>query len=292
MSAELAERIARAVPGDGCREPQPGLRLYRRSIAGERVYSFAEPAFCVIAQGSKVIFIGPNGFRYDPAQYLISTLGVPMCAEIVQASRARPYLSLKLVLDPAVVTSVIVESGLGPIGGEGEMLAVDVSPLDASLLDATVRLIRLLDSQDEYRMLAPLVIREIVYRLVTGAQAHRLRHLVTGDRRARRIVRAVETIRENFAKPLRIEAIARQLGMSASGFHAHFKAATAMTPLQFQKHLRLQEARRLMISEAVAAAQAGYRVGYEDPSHFTRDYKRHFGEPPIRDVERLRASIV
>lgn len=292
MSVELAERIARAMPGEGSREAHPGLHVYRRSKAGERVYSFAEPAFCVIAQGSKDILLGAHRFRYDPAHYLITTMGLPMCAEIVHASRARPYLSMKLVLDPAVVTSVMVESGLGFAASGGRMLALDVSVLDATLLDAAVRLVRLIENPTEYRVLAPLVIREIVYRLLTGAQAHRLRHLVAADSRTRRIARAIEAIRENFVKPLGIVGLARQLGMSVSGFHAHFKAVTAMSPLQFQKHLRLQEARRLMISEAVDAAQAGYRVGYEDPSHFSREYKRHFGEPPIRDIERIRTSII
>jgi len=137
-------------------------------------------------------------------------------------------------------------------------------------------------------VLAPLIVREIVYRLLTGPQCGRLRHLATFGGQAHRMVRAVEKLRQDYDKPLRIEDVARELGMSASGFHAHFKAVTAMSPLQFQKHLRLQEARRLMLSENLDAGEAGYRVGYDDQSHFSRDYRRHFGEPPMRDVERLR----
>jgi AraC-like DNA-binding protein len=140
----------------------------------------------------------------------------------------------------------------------------------------------------DYRVLAPLVIREIIYRLLTGTQGGRMRHLATFAGQAHRIVRAIENIRENFDQPLRIEDIARELSMSVSGFHSHFKAMTAMSPLQFQKQLRPQEARRLMLSENLDAAEGGYRVGYDDASHFNREYKRHFGEPPIRDVERLR----
>ena len=208
--------------------------------------------------------------------------------EVVEASPGRPYLSLRLVLDPSVVTSVMVESGLVQPRGDGGVKAVDVSPLDANLLDATLRLVRLIDTANEYRVLAPLVIREIVYRLLTGAQGNRMRHLATFGGHAHRMVRAVERLRENFDKPLRIEDIARELSMSISGFHAHFKAVTAMSPLQFQKQLRLQEARRLMLSENLDAAEAGYRVGYDDASHFSREYKRHFGKPPVRDVERLR----
>jgi AraC-like DNA-binding protein len=148
--------------------------------------------------------------------------------------------------------------------------------------------VRLIDALGEYGVLAPLVIREIVYRLLTGAQGSRMRHLATFGGHAHRMVRAVEKLRENFSKPLTIEDIPREHGMSVSGFHAHFMAVTAMSPLQFQKQLRLQEARRLMLSEDLDAAEAGYRVGYDDPSHFSRESQRHFGEPPIRDVERLR----
>ena len=209
-------------------------------------------------------------------------------AQIVEASRERPYLSFRLILDPSVVTSVVVESGAVQGRGAAGTKAIDVSPVDADLLDATVRLVRLIESPQQYRMLAPLTIREIVYRLLTGAQGNRLLHLAQFGGQEHRVVRAVEKLRKNFDKPLRIEAIAREMGMSLSGFHSHFKAVTAMSPLQYQKELRLQEARRLMLSENLDAGEAGFRVGYEDQSHFSRDYKRHFGEPPMRDVERMR----
>lgn len=199
-------------------------------------------------------------------------------------------MSFRLVLDPSVVTSVMVESGLLHPRHDGGVKAVDVSPLDADLLDAAVRLVRLIDTPDEYRVLAPLVIREIVYRLLTGAQASRMRHLAKVGGQAHRMVGAVEKLREHFDKPLSIEDLAREFGMSVSGFHAHFKKVTAMSPLQFQKQLRLQEARRLMLSESLNSAEAGYRVGYDDASYFSPEYKRHFGEPPIRDVEGLRGA--
>lgn len=286
---ELAHRIARALPRDGTIEPQPGLHFRRHSGPTEPVHGFYEPAFCVIAQGSKAIMLGEDTFRYDPAHYMISTVELPMTGQVIVASPERPYLGFRLVLDPYVVTSVMVESGVvQPRGDGGGVKSVDVSPLDANLLDATLRLVRLIDTPREYRVLAPLVIREIVYRLLTGAQGCRMRHLATFGGHAHRMVRAVEKIRQNFDKPLRIEDIARELAMSVSGFHAHFRAVTAMSPLQFQKQLRLQEARRLMLSENLDAAEAGYRVGYDDASHFSREYKRHFGEPPMRDVEQLR----
>lgn len=286
---ELAARIAAAQPREGRVDVQPGLVFNRLSSPSEPVHGVTEPSFCVIAQGSKVVLLGDDRFRYDPAHYLITTMGLPAVSQVIEASPRQPYLSLRLTLDPAIITSVMVESAAGvPSRGGNTDKAVDVSPLDANLLDATLRLARLTDSPAEYRALAPLVIREIVYRLLTGAQGNRLRHLATLGGHTHRMARAVDRLRNDFDKPLRIEAIARDLGMSPSGFHAHFKAVTAMSPLQFQKQLRLQEARRLMLSENLDAAQAGYRVGYDDASHFSREYKRHFGDPPMRDVERLR----
>jgi AraC-like DNA-binding protein len=284
---ELADRIAAWATVDGAVEPQPGLRLGRRSVAGERDYGVFPPAFCVIAQGSKNIGLGERLLRYDPAHYLITTMDLPLSWEVVEASRERPYLSFALRLDPAVVTSIIVESGVAESRGEGAQ-AAEVSPLDEELLGATLRLVRLLDSPADYRVVAPLVIREIVYRLLKGTEGERLRHMARFAGQSHRMVRAIEALRANFDKPLRIEDVARELDMSVSSFHAHFKAATTMSPLQFQKQLRLQEARRVMLSENLDAVEAGYRVGYDDASHFSREYKRHFGEPPVRDVERLR----
>jgi AraC-like DNA-binding protein len=182
---------------------------------------------------------------------------------------------------------MMIETGDVQQSGDGSVNAIGVSPLNADLMDAAVRLGRLAAVPDEYRVVAPLVTREIVYRLLIGPQGHRLRHLAKFGGQVRRIARAIQTIRENFDKPIRIEDIARLLDMSVSGFHAHFKTVTAMSPLQFQKQLRLQEARRLMVSEHLDAGQAGFRVGYDDASQFNREYKRQFGEPPSRDVGRL-----
>ena len=286
---ELAERLARAVPRDGTADPQPGVNLARFARPTELHHGFLEPCFCVIAQGAKTLTLGEGVFRYDPAHYMIATVGVPMTAQVVQASPDRPYLSLRLELDLAVVASVMMDAGLvHPRGDGGSIRAIDVSRLDADLLDATVRLVRLIEKPGDFRALAPMAVREIVYRLLTGAQGGRMRHLATVGGHAHRMARAVARLRENFDKPLRIESVARELKMSVSGFHAHFKAVTNMSPLQFQKQLRLQEARRLMLGEHLDAAEAGYRVGYDDPAYFSRDYKRHFGEPPMRDVERLR----
>jgi AraC-like DNA-binding protein len=287
---ELVERIARAIPDDGRAQPLKGLHLIRSSSPTERVYGVSVPALCVIAQGSKEVYLGEDCFRYDPAHYLLATVALPVVIQISEASRAAPFLSLRLDLDPSVVSSVMLEAGLPASSGLASAKAVDVSPLDVNLLEAVVRLVRLIDSPGEARVLQPLLMREIVYRQLVGAQGDRLRHLTTLGGNSTRIARAVEWLRTDYDKPLRVESIASELGMSVSGFHAQFKAVTAMSPLQFQKHIRLQEARRLLIGEDVDAASAGYRVGYDDASHFTREYKRLFGEPPIRDVQRLRTG--
>lgn len=290
---DLARRIAQALPHDGEIQARPGLYFRRHSGPTEPVHGFYVPALCVIAQGRKELLLGGHRFQYDPAKYLITTLELPMTGQVVEASPQRPYLGLRLVLDPAVVASVVLDSELSPQSDQdGGVQALAVTTLDANLLDAALRLVRLIDNSSEYRAIAPLVVREIVYRLLTGPQATRMRHLATFSGAAHRMVRAIRKLRENFDKPLRVQDIARDLHMSVSGFHAHFKAVTAMSPLQFQKQLRLQEARQLLLKENLDAAEAGYRVGYDDAAHFSREYRRHFGQPPIRDVQRLRDSIV
>jgi len=284
---EFAEGILRVLPRDGRVEMQLGLTLFRVSTPTKPDYGISESSFCVIAQGAKHVMLGEDRFRYDPNHYLISTVGLPTISQIDVASSEEPYLGLRLILDPAVVTSTMVESGFAQRQNDS-VKAIAVSALDPDLLNACLRLARLLQMPEQYRVLGPLVIREIVYRLLIGEQGHRMRHLTTIGGHAHRIVRAVKKLREDFAKPLRIEDVAREIGMSVSGFHAHFKAVTAMSPLQFQKRLRLQEARRLMLTESLDAAEAGFQVGYDDASHFSREYKRHFGDPPLRDIQGLR----
>jgi AraC-like DNA-binding protein len=287
---ELVERIAQAIREVGTVEPLEGLMLRRASSPTELGHGVSYPALCVIAQGSKEILLGDHRYRYDPAHYLITTAALPITSRITEAEEERPYLGLVLKLDPTLVGSVMVEAGHPAPRGQAAVRAIDVSPLDAGLLDAVVRLVRLLGSPTEARFLAPLITREIVYRLLKGEQGDRLRHTAVLGGHSHRIAGALERLRRDFDLPLRIEDIARELGMSVSGFHHHFRAVTAMSPLQFQKQIRLQEARRLMLGEDLDAASAGYRVGYSDASHFTREYKRLFGEPPMRDVERLREA--
>jgi AraC-like DNA-binding protein len=244
----------------------------------------------VIAQGRKEMLLGEKRYWYDPAHYLIATAELPIVAQISEASTEQPYLGLILTLDPSLVSSVMVETGHGAAQSQSLVTAIDVSPLEAGLLDAVVRLVTLLDSPNDIRFLPPLLTREIVYRLLMGAQRDRLAQIAALGSNSQRITAAITRLRSEFNRPLRIEEVARELGMSVSGFHYHFKALTAMSPLQFQKQLRLQEARRLMLGEGLDATSAGYRVGYDDASYFNREYKKLFGAPPLRDVERLRET--
>jgi AraC-like DNA-binding protein len=184
----------------------------------------------------------------------------------------------------------MVEARHPPSRSRADVKAIDVSPLNTNLLDAIVRLVRLLDSHAEAHVLVPLIKREIIYRLLAGEQGARLRHIAVFGGYTHQIARAIDLLRQDFNQPLRIESIAREFNMSVSGFHHHFKSVTAMSPLQFQKQLRLQEARRLMLGKNLDATSAAYHVGYDDASHFNREYKRLFGEPPMRDVKRLRAA--
>ena len=287
---ELVERIARAIREDGTVEPLKGLHLHRSSSPKESVHSVSDHAFCVIAQGSKEIFLGNECYLYDPSHYLLLTAELPLVGHVLDASKERPYLSLRLELDSTIVGSVIVEADHPSPQNHADVRAINVSSLDAGLLDAVVRLVRLLDTPTEVPFLAPLITREIIYRLWMGEQRDRLRHIAALGGYTPHIAKAIERLHQDFDQPLRIDSIARELGMSVSGFHHHFKAVTAMSPLQFQKQLRLQEARRLMLGEGLDATSAAYRVGYHDASHFNREYKSLFGLPPMRDMGRLREA--
>lgn len=288
---ELIERIIHIAHKDSLLEAFPGVFIAHSSKPTESEMSVVKPAFCVIAQGSKDVLLKDELFHYDSGHYLISTLDLPIKSNVVEASEEKPYLNLRIDLDPALVAAVMIESGIETKKSGTGVKAMDVSPVDADLLDAIVKLVKLFDTPDEMKFLAPLMIREIIYRLLKGKQSARLSQLITVEGDALRISRVVKQIRENIDQPLKIEDTARELGMSVSGFHAHFKSVTAMSPLQFQKQIRLQEARRLMLSENMDVASASLRIGYEDPSYFSREYKKLFGNPPHYDITKLRSNL-
>ena len=290
-SEELIDRMAAAVPAGGTVEAVPGFRLSRASSPTEPVRSVYQPSFCFVAQGSKRAMLGEEVFRYDPEHYMIYTVDLPLSFQVEEASEEPPYLGFQLDLEPGLVASVITESGIRLNKGDASTRAMNVSSVDADLLDAVVRLVRLVETPTGREVLAPLIIREIIYRLLIGGQGARLSHILASGGDTRRISKAIGHLRKHFDEQLKMEEIARELGMSVSGFHHQFKSVTSMSPLQFQKHLRLQEARRLMLGEDMDAASAAFRVGYQDPSHFSREYKRHFGAPPHGDIANLRSRL-
>ena len=246
-----------------------------------------EPALCVIAQGSKAVMLGGEEYRYDAERFLLVAADIPAMARVVRASASEPYLAMKLLLDPLEVGEVVAQVGPQELK-EPPARALDVGELEPTLLDAVTRLVELLPRPQDARALAPLVRREITYRLLMGPQGPRLRQIVSGTGQGQRVTQALRWLKAHYVEPLRVETLARQAGMSPSALHHHFKAVTAMSPLQYHKRLRLQEARRLMLGEALEAAEASFRVGYESPSQFSREYRRLFGAPPRRDVEALR----
>ncbi|MBX3259599.1 MAG: AraC family transcriptional regulator [Labilithrix sp.] len=287
-SRDLASAIARHVPHDGERSPFPFVHLSRTSRPTRPMLILYEPAFVVLAQGKKLVTLGEDELSYDRSSYFLSSVALPITGRVVKASAATPYLGVRLALPPSLVGSVLAskllrEERTKPTKG------LDVHPLDLPLLDAVLRLVRLVDTPEHAPMLAPLVLQEIVYRLVVDGHAPRLQHIATVGGRTHGVTTAIAWIRTNFDQAMRIEHLAKIVGMSPSGLHLHFRAVTGMSPLQYQKTLRLNEARRLMLSERIDSATAGYRVGYNDPSQFTREYRRQFGAPPLRDVSRLRA---
>lgn len=287
---ELAERIRSAQPENGLLEIFPGVYLARTTGPTKPLHSVSTPCFCVIARGSKTVKVGEESFTYDEGNYFISTMDLPTSSCVVEASEDDPYLSIRIDLDPTLVAEVLLESGIDA-DAPSNAKAMNVSAIDAELLDASLRLVKLLDTPGDAKFMLPLLKRELIFRLLKGNQASRLAHLISNGEN-RRISKAIETLRENFDQPIRIENIARDLGMSVSGFHHQFKTITSMSPLQFQKQIRLQEARRLMLGEDLDAATAGFRVGYEDPSYFSRDYKKQFGAPPQRDIATIRSELV
>jgi AraC-like DNA-binding protein len=249
-----------------------------------RTLSLYEPMLCVVLQGAKRVMIGDHTLRYDPASYFIASLDVPVIGQVIEARPERPYLALSLRIDPDNLASLLPEVAPGP---EPCAAGFAVSPVTPALLELWLRFLRLLDAPRDIAVLAPLIERELLYRLLQGPQGGVLRQIARGDSRLSQVRRAVAWIRANFDKPLRIETVADIAGMSAASFHRHFKAATAMSPLQYQKRLRLQQARTLLVADA-DASRAAYAVGYESASQFSREYARLFGVPPARDAARLR----
>jgi AraC-like DNA-binding protein len=287
---ELAARIGGLLPTTGILELFADVTVLCASRSLPPYHAISKPAFCVIAQGRKTVELGDETFCYDPGHYLLSTMDLPVASCVIEASDKNPYLGFRLDLDPSMVAEVLIESGLDVTRCEASAKAMNVSEVNADLLNAVVRILRLVDDPETAGTFLPMIKREIIFRLLKSDEGPRLAHMISNGE-DRRISKAVHILRENYDRTLSMDGLARELGMSVSGFHQQFKSVTAMSPLQFQKQIRLQEARRLMLGEDLDAASAGFKVGYEDPAYFSRDYKKHFGAPPVQDVKRLRAAF-
>lgn len=268
----------------------PRLILIRSSSPTEPIHTLHQPAVCFIAQGSKQVMLGDTVQTYDPNRYLTVSVDLPVIGQVIDASAEKPYLCLRLDLNPAMLSALVIEMGSSPLDARVPGPGLFLSDTTPELLDAIVRLLRLLERPDEVALLAPLAEREILYRLLMGEQGHRLRQIARSESKLTQVTRAIDLIKRDFRKPLRIEDLAARANMGLSSFHQHFKAVTAMSPLQYQKQLRLQEARRLILGQSIDAATAGHHVGYDSPSQFSREYARLFGQPPLRDIARLRAA--
>ncbi len=289
--AKLAAAIERqTATGGGHDTAVPALRLSRFSAPSELVALVYEPSLCVVAQGAKEVLLADETYRLDPAHFLLVSVDLPVAARVVEASPGQPYLAVRIALDTAVVGELLADGTSAPPHGL-PVRGLAVTLVEPPLLDAVSRLVALLDSPRDIEALSPLVLREITYRVLTGPQGSRLRQIAAAGAPAQRIARAIRWLKDHFADPLRIEWLAKHVRMSPSAFHLHFKSVTAMSPLQYQKRIRLQEARRLMLGEGLDAAEAAFRVGYESPSQFSREYRRMFGAPPRQDVAAVRGEM-
>jgi AraC-like DNA-binding protein len=268
------------------------LRLSRWESPTKPTSYTLNASICLIAQGAKRVLLGEETYVYDATSFLISSVDLPVVANIIEATREKPYLGLILELDLREISQLIVDSGLPLNRSQQAQKGMAVGKLSLPLLNTFQRLMDLLDENENINILAPLVKREIFFRLLLTNQGPRLQQIVASGSHSHQISRAIDWLKNNYTRPLHINELAAYAGMSKSAFHNHFRVMTSMTPLQFQKRLRLNEARRLMLTENLDALTVTFEVGYESPSQFSREYSRLFGAPPLRDIKNLREKAI
>ncbi len=266
----------------------PGIRLLRSTSVTDPLAGLAVPTFAVVAQGAKQTVIGDTVCDYRAGDSLVISLDVPVSAHVTKASQEEPFLGFEMALDPAALAALAVETGLHPLISDTEMGAA-VSPLPENLLDALVRLLTLLDAPSDTTALRPAIEREVMWRLLTGEHASVIRQIGFEGGPTSRIVQAIEWLKQNFAEPVQVEDLASRAGMSVTSFHRHFRRATSMTPIQYQKRVRLIHARTKLLSEQRSVASIGFEIGYESASQFNREYRREFGASPGVDAARFRS---
>ncbi|MGD1079492.1 MAG: AraC family transcriptional regulator [Candidatus Sulfotelmatobacter sp.] len=289
-TAQLARCIAAYAPHDGSFELRiPGLHASRFSrINKECVHALRVPSLCIVAQGAKTVIVGDEVYEYDASRMIVFSVALPVAAQITQASRSEPYLALKLDIDPHKIADLVLKvypHGLPPVQ---ERSAVYITPVDACIVNAATRLMECLAQPGDAELLAPLVVDEILIRLLRSPIGVRVAQMGFAESSVDRVAKAISWLRANFSQPMKVEDLAGLVNMSVSSFHEHFKSVTSMSPLHYQKVLRLQEARRLMLSTIMDAGTASQRVGYLSASQFSREYSRFFGSAPTKDIARLR----
>jgi AraC-like DNA-binding protein len=289
-TAKLARLIAAYAPHDGSFELRiPGLHASRLSrINKECVHALRLPCLSIIAQGAKTVIVGQEVYKYDPSRMLVYSVALPVAAQVTQASHSEPYLALRLDLEPHKIAELVLKvfrQGLPPVP---ERSAVYVTAVDASIVNSATRLMECLAQPGDVELIAPLVVDEILIRLLRSRIGARVAQMGFAESSVQRLAKAISWLRANFAQPMKVEELAELVHMSASSFHEHFKSVTSMSPLHYQKVLRLQEARRLMLSAMMDAGSAGQHVGYLSASQFSREYSRFFGSAPTKDIARMR----
>ncbi len=286
--AKLAERIARWTKGKNSLDTSiRGLSLHRWDTPTEPTSYMLAPSICLIGQGRKRLFLGEDVYVYDAHRFLITSVDLPVVAQILEASSEKPYLGLTMELDLRMIGQLMLDNDMPSSLPTKDCLGIAISEVSEPLIGAFNRLLDLIAQPDDIPALAPLIQQEICYRLLTGEQGPRLRQISTVGNHGYQIARVIDWLKNHFRKPVTVEELAAKAGLSVSAFHKHFRSMTAMSPLQFQKRMRLNEARRLMLTSHLEASQAAFEVGYESPSQFSREYNRLFGAPPMRDIKNL-----
>ncbi len=288
--ARLADTIRAHAPYDGHFDLRlPGVEVVRASRPNqERIHGIVRPALCVVAQGAKTVFLGDETFSYDASRLLVFSVDMPVSGQVTQASPAEPFLCLKLELDPARIADLMLKVYPNGLPQVQKNLAVYAAPSEPAIINAALRLVELMAQPEDAELIAPLVVDEILIRLLRSPIGARVAQIGQEDSRLQRVAKAVTWVRAHYDRPLDVERLAGMVNMSVSAFHQHFKAVTSMSPLQFQKVLRLHEARRLMLARMMDAGSACRQVGYLSASQFSREYGRFFGSAPTRDIARLR----
>jgi len=286
---QLRAQLAPYMPGYGMIESIiPDLVLYRSEVTTEITPVIYEPSLCIMLQGEKEVYLSNDRIVYDPLSYLLVPVTVPASGKVTKASQKTPYLALRLTIDLKELADLVIDLGGRVERSKEQVKAISVGRVDEGLLSAIARLLQLLDKPSDIPVLYPLLKREILYRLLLGDLGSQLRDFMLLDSQGHRISKVIEVLRKKYNEPLRIKDLADEVHLSESALFQAFKAVTGMSPLQYQKKLRLNEARRIMLHEGIEAATASYKVGYESPSQFSREYSRLFGAPPKADIERVR----